>query len=264
MGWGGAGGVEGLAGAVDYCYLIKPTYTVHNIARIRAAAEHLGMADVMDSTKKFLYANVFAHWRASAAYLQHHHARLSAPVDEYIETRCLKVIVAALARSFGETKYLSAPMMQSSETPDRPQDLHSSAPCEALAEMLGRVASLPDAYAGEALDALVEADVNLSVQCRQGRNARAWLAGAVHGPDCGDGVGAPYRARCWVVLCLARMAARGAPQCRSWLQLSSQYWCSLLEHVQRLVNASVADNDDDDLDMRVRSSHLIIFRIYPT
>jgi hypothetical protein len=226
---------------VDYCYLIRPTYTVQNIARIRAAAEYLGMADVMGSTKRFLYTNVFAHWRASVAYLQHEHERLNAPVDEYIETRCLKVIVAALARAFGETKYLSAPM----QTPKHVQS--ASAPCEALAETLARVASLPDLYAGEALDALVEADVNLSLMCRQGRNVRAWLASVVHG-EC---VSSDHRARCWVVLCLARMVARGAPECGPWLELSSQYWCSLLEHLERLVNVPIADDDVDRLDMQV-------------
>ncbi|KAG0581839.1 hypothetical protein KC19_3G013900 [Ceratodon purpureus] len=243
------GGAEGLEGAVDYCYLIKPSYTVQNIARIRAAAEYLGMADMMDSTKKFLYTNVFAHWRASVAYLQHEHARLNAPVDEYIETRCLKVIVAALARAFGETKYLSAPMLTPGHVVGKREELlQSSAPCEALAEILVRVASLPDMYAGEALDALVEADVNLSVNCRQGRSVRSWLASLVD-DEC---MSSNIRARCWVVLCLARMVARGAPKCRPWLELSSQYWCSLLEHVERLVNVPVTDDDVDQLDMQMR------------
>lgn len=161
------GGAEGFRVAVDYCYLIKPNYTVQNVAQIRAAAEYLGMSPVLESTKKFLYTNIFAHWRASVGYL-HQYQPLGSPVDEYIETRCLKVLVAALARAFGETKHLSAP------SPLTTGNLQSST-CVALAEILVRVASLPDTYASEALDALVEADVNLNVKCRQGRNVRGWL-----------------------------------------------------------------------------------------
>jgi hypothetical protein len=121
---------------VDYCYLIRPTYTVQNVALIRAAAEYLGMSDVLESTKKYLYTNIFAHWRASVGFLQQYQP-LGSTVDEYIETRCLKVVVAALARAFGETKHLSAPMTLSAVT------LQSS-PCQALAEILVRTASLPD------------------------------------------------------------------------------------------------------------------------
>lgn len=232
--WVMLGGSEGFTGAVDYCYLIKPSYTLQNVASIRAAAEYLGMADVLESTKKFLYTNVFTHWRASVGYL-HLYLPQGAPVDEYIETRCLKVLVAALARAFGETKYLSAPIVTT--TPGNPQSSPSPSPCETLSEILVTVASLPDAYAGESLEALVEADVNLNVKCRQGRNVRRWLRSVVEDKCVSD------RARCWVVLCLARMAARGAPESRPWLELASQYWCSLLEHVEHLLSV-VANNED--------------------
>lgn len=220
---------------MDYCYLVKPSYTLQNVALIRAAAEYLGMADVLESTKKFLYANVFTHWRASVGYL-HLYTPLGAPVDEYIETRCLKVLVAALARAFGETKYLSAPMPLAQKRPGQPPP-SSPSPCETLSEILVTVASLPDAYAGESLEALVEADVNLNVKCRQGRNVRTWLRSVVE-DDCPSD-----RARCWIVLCLARMAARGAPDSHPRLELASQYWCSLLEHVEHLVSA-IASNVD--------------------
>lgn len=218
---------------MDYCYLIKPTYTVQNVAPIRAAADYLGMNDVLESTKKFLYTNIFAHWRTSVGFLQQYHP-LGSTVDEYIETRCLKVLVAALARAFGETKHLSAPMQISAVS--RTGNLQSS-PCQALSEILVRTASLPDAFAAEALDALVEADVNLNAKCRQGRNVRSWLESVVE-DEC-----ATDRARCWVVLCLARMLTRAAPDSGPWLELSSQYWCSLVEHLDRLV--SLLDDDED-------------------
>ena len=44
------------------------------------------------------------------------------------------------------------------------------------------------------------------------------------------------RARCWVVLCLARMLLKNAPSKRPWMGLSSQYWCSLLEHADMLLH----------------------------
>jgi hypothetical protein len=214
---------------VDYCYLIRPTYTVQNVALIRAAAEYLGMSDVLESTKKYLYTNIFAHWRASVGFLQQYQP-LGSTVDEYIETRCLKVVVAALARAFGETKHLSAPMTLSAVT------LQSS-PCQALAEILVRTASLPDEFVSEALDALVEADVNLNAKCRQGRNVRSWLDSVLK-DDCPT-----VRTRCWVTLCLARMLTRAAPDRHPWLELSSQYWCSLLEHLDQL--ASLLTDDED-------------------
>lgn len=232
--WVLLGGAEGFTGAADYCYLIKPTYTVQNVAKIRAAAEYLGMTDVLESTKRYLYTNIFAHWRASVGFLQQYQP-MGSPVDEYIETRCLKVLVAALARAFGETKYLSAPM------PGRAGNNLQGTPCQALSEILVRTASLSDAYASEALDALVEADVNLNVKCRQGRNVRSWLDSVLE-DECGTD-----RARCWVALCLARMLCRAAPDTRPCLELSSQYWCCVLEHVDHLVSAL-----DDDEDMQVR------------
>ncbi|XP_024361954.1 phototropic-responsive NPH3 family protein NPY4 isoform X1 [Physcomitrium patens] len=237
------GGAEGFAGAVDYCYLIKPNYTIQNVARIRAAAEYLGMNDVLESTKKFLYQNIFAHWRPSVGCLLQYHP-VGSPVDEYIETRCLKVLVAALARAFGETKHLSAPM------PLRAGNLQTS-PCQVLSEILVRTASLPDAYAAEALDALVEADVNLNLKCRQGRTVRSWLDSVIDDQCTTD------RARCSVVLCLARMLLRGAPVCRPWLELSSQYWCSLLEHVDHLVSLV---GDDEDMQEKLLDVKRVIER----
>lgn len=225
-----SGGVEGFSASADFCYLIKPSYTVQNIAQIRASAEFLGMADVLESTKKYLYTNVFAHWRASVAFL-HQYQRLNSPVDEYVETRCLKVVVAALARAFGETKYLSAPMPLTAVTAGNWQ----SSPCQALTEILVRTASWPDVYASESMDALVDADVNLHIKCRQGRNVRSWLDSVIEN-DCPTD-----RARCWVTLCLSRMLLKGAPECQPWMELSSQYWCSLLEHVDHL--EAVVDED---------------------
>jgi hypothetical protein len=101
------GGAEGFTGAADYCYLLKPIYTPDNVSKIRASAEYLGMSDVLESTKRFLYTTIFSHWRSSLSFLQQY-TPTGSTVDEYIETRCLKVLVAALARAFGETKYLSA------------------------------------------------------------------------------------------------------------------------------------------------------------
>jgi hypothetical protein len=89
----------------------------------------------------------------------------------------------------------------------------------------------------EALDALVEADVNLNAKCRQGRNVRSWLDSVLK-DDCPTD-----RTRCWVTLCLARMLTRAAPDRHPWLELSSQYWCSLLEHLDQL--ASLLTDDED-------------------
>lgn len=237
------GGAEGFAGAADYAYLIKPLYTPQTVPQIRAAAEYLGMHDVLDSTKRYLYTTIFAHWRTATSFLQHYQP-MGCTVDSYIETRCLKVLVAALARAFGETKHLSAPMSL------RPN--LQETPCQALSEILVRTASLPDAYAAEALDALVEADVNLNVKCRQGRGVRGWL-GSVLEDECGS-----ERARCWVVLCLGRMALRSAPEGRPGLELSSQYWCCLLEWVDRLV---VAVEEDEDMQVWV-SLHSRLYALF--
>lgn len=233
-----AGGAEGFTVVTDYSYLIKPNYTVQNIAQVRASADYLGMQDVLESTKKFLYTNVFAHWRTSFSFLQNY-TQLGSPVDEYIETRCLKVLVAALARAFGECKYLSAPMTLTS-TPGNWQ----TSPCQALSEILVKTASLPDVYACEALDALVEAEVNLNLKCRQGRNTRSWLDSVID-DECPS-----ERAKCWVALCLSRMLLRAAPDTRPWMELSSQYWCSLLEHVDHLLPSV----DDEDMQVGIPSS----------
>ncbi|KAL2641424.1 hypothetical protein R1flu_009011 [Riccia fluitans] len=224
------GGAEGFAAAADFCYLVKPTFTLQNVAEIRAAAEYLGMADLLESTKKFLYVNVFSHWRFSAAFLQQY-KRLNSPVDEYIESRCLKVIVVACTKAFSETKYLSAPMPLASSVATGAT--WQSSPSQALTEVIVRMVSLPDVYAAEVIDSLVEMQVNLNLKCRQGRNVRSWLD-SVLTDECSSDKG-----RCWMVLCLSRLLLKGAPSTRPWLELSSQYWCSLLEHLDGLM--AVAD-----------------------
>jgi hypothetical protein len=225
-----SGGVEGFSAIADFCYLLKPNFTLENVAPIRAAAEFLGVTEVLECSKKFLYVNVFVQWQASVSFLQHYR-RLSSPVDEYVETRCLKVIVAACAKAFGETKYLTAPILfLANRTPENNHHRHTtSSQCQTLTEILVHMSSLPDAYASEAIEALVDAKVNLNLKCRQSRNVRSWLNSLIDN-DCQTD-----RARCWVVLCLSRMLIKGAPAIRPWMELSSQYWCTLLEHVDHLV-----------------------------
>ncbi|BBN00678.1 hypothetical protein MPTK1_2g01120 [Marchantia polymorpha subsp. ruderalis] len=220
------GGAEGFAAAADFCYLVKPTFTVQNVAQIRAVADYLGMADLLESTKKFLYVNVFSHWRFSAAFLQQY-KRLNSPVDEYIESRCLKVIVVACTKAFSETKYLSAPMPLASSVATGAT--WQSSPSQALTEIIVRMVSLPDCYVAEVVDSLVEMQINLNLKCRQGRNVRSWLDSVLADECVSD------KARCWMVLCLARLLLKGAPTTRPWLELSSQYWCSLLEHMDGLM-----------------------------
>jgi hypothetical protein len=82
--------VEGFAIAADMCYLLKPSFTVHSVARVHAAAEFLAMDEITESTKRFMHAHVFSHWRQCVAFLQHYQ-RVGAPVDEYVEFRCHKV-----------------------------------------------------------------------------------------------------------------------------------------------------------------------------
>ncbi|CAK9236629.1 unnamed protein product [Sphagnum troendelagicum] len=218
------GGVEGFSAIADFCYLVKPNYTIQNVAAIRAAAEFLGVVDVLESTKKFLYANIFVQWQASVSFLRHYR-QLGSPVDEYVEIRCMKVIVVACAKAFGETKHLTAPMFLASRTPGNQQ----TSPCQTSTEILVQMSSLPDSYASEVINALVDAEVNLNLKCRQGRSVRSWLNSLIDDNCQTD------RARCWVVLCLSRMLIAGAPENQPWMELSSQYWCTLLEHVDHLM-----------------------------
>jgi hypothetical protein len=146
-------------------------------------------------------------------------------VDEYVEIRCMKVIVVACAKAFGETKHLTAPMFLASRTPGNQQ----TSPCQTSTEILVQMSSLPDSYASEVINALVDAEVNLNLKCRQGRSVRSWLNSLIDDNCQTD------RARCWVVLCLSRMLIAGAPENQPWMELSSQYWCTLLEHVDHLM-----------------------------
>ncbi|KAH7424059.1 hypothetical protein KP509_12G087900 [Ceratopteris richardii] len=223
------GGAEGFSAAADFCYLIKPTYTLDNVAKIRAVAEHLGMVELQDSTKKFLYMNIFSHWRSSIAFLQQYQ-RLNSPVDQYIESRCLKVISAACIKAFFDTKYLSAPIPLSATGSNTWQ----SSPCQVLTDTLVRVSSLPDEYVQEVIEELVNGEVNLNLKCRQGRNVKSWLDHTIT-TECRTD-----RSRCWVVICLTRMLEKSVTMDRPWLELSSQYWCGLLEHVQGLMKAADA------------------------
>lgn len=219
------GGAEGFSAAADFCYLLKPSFNLQNIAQIRAGAEFLGMPDLLESTKKFLYVNVFSHWRFSAAFLQQYQ-RLDSPVDDFIESRCRKVIVLACSKAFGETKYLSAPMPLARSVASG--TTWQSSPSQALTEIIVQVVSLPDLYVAKVVESLVDMQINLNLKCRQGRNVRSWLDSVLAEECVSD------KARCWMVLCLSRLLLKGAPTSRPWLELSSQYWCSLLEHVDRL------------------------------
>ncbi|KAI5082520.1 hypothetical protein GOP47_0002263 [Adiantum capillus-veneris] len=219
------GGAEGFSVAADFSYLIKPTYTLENVAKIRAVAEHLGMAELQDSTKKFLYTNIFSHWRSCIAFLQQY-KRLDSSVDDYIESRCLKVISAACIKAFFDTKYLSAPIPLGGSGSS---NTWQSSPCQILTDTLVRVASLPDEYVQEVVEELVNGEVNLNLKCRQGRNVKGWLDSTIM-IECRTD-----RAKCWVVVCLIRMLEKSVTMDRPWLELSSQYWCGLLEHLEALM-----------------------------
>lgn len=215
------GGAKGFSVAADFCYLIKPNYTLQNVAQIRAVAEYLGMAELLDSTKKFLYLNIFSHWRASVAFLLQYKP-LGSPVDEYVASRCLKVISAACVKAFFDTKYLSAPIpLNNGGSPNTWQ----SSPCQMLTDILVRTCSLQDEYVAHVIEELVSAEVNLNLKCRQGRNVKGWLESTIS-VECRS-----QRARCWAVICLTRMLEKSVTSDRPWLELSSQYWCSLLQHV---------------------------------
>lgn len=221
------GGAEGFAIAADMCYMCKPTFTVLNVPLVHATAEFLTMDDIIEATKKFMHANIFAHWRYCINFLQTYR-RLAAPVDEYVEYRCQKVIAAACVKSFTEIKHVSAPSAYISG-PLTPAPLKQSSACQSLTELLVQVCSLPDLYAAEIINTLVDSDVNLNLKCRQGRNVRAWVDYLME-DECSDD-----RARGWALLCLARMLLKNAPTKRPWMELSSQYWCSLLEHADLLL-----------------------------
>ncbi|KAH7433876.1 hypothetical protein KP509_07G090600 [Ceratopteris richardii] len=183
------------------------------------------MVELQDSTKKFLYMNIFSHWRSSIAFLQQYQ-RLNSPVDDYIESRCLKVISAACIKGFFDTKYLSAPISMSGTGSC---STWQSSPCQVLTDTLVRVSCMPDEYVQEVVEELVNGEVNLNLKCRQGRNVKGWLDVTITNECRTD------RSRCWVLICLTRMLEKSVTMDRPWLELSSQYWCSLLEHVEALM-----------------------------
>lgn len=215
------GGAKAFSVAADFCYLIKPSYTVQNIVQIRAVAEYLGMMELLESTKDFLYMNIFSHWRASIAFLQQYRRLGSPPVDEYVESRCLKVISAACVKAFFDTKYLCAPIpLNKVGSPNTWQ----SSPSQMLTDILVRTCSLQDEFVEDIVEELVTAEVNLNLKCRQGRNVKGWLENLIS-TECRSN-----RAKCWVVICLTRMLEKSVTSDRPWLELSSQYWCAMLQH----------------------------------
>nr|XP_024385970.1 BTB/POZ domain-containing protein At5g48800-like isoform X3 [Physcomitrium patens] len=222
------GGVEGFAIAVNMCYLIKPSFTVKNVALVCAAAEFLAMEDVTESARKFMHSNIFSHWRYCVNYLQNY-TRIGSPVDEYVEFRCQKVLATACVKCFTEIKHVSAPSAYISGPLTAVPPKQSSSACQTLTELLVQVCSLPDIYAAEIINTLVDSDVNLNLKCRQGRNVRRWLESVIDDECQSD------KARCYVLLCLSRMLLKNAPTKRPWMELSSQYWCSLLEHADQLL-----------------------------
>lgn len=190
------------------------------------------MDEILESTKKYMYANIFTHWRLCINFLQQYQ-RIGSPVDEYVESRCRKVLVTTCSKAFAETKHLSAPSKYISGPLTSIPPTRTS-PCQNLSEIIVHICSLPDMYALEVIDMLVEADVNLNLKCRQGRNVRSWLNSVIEDECQTD------KSRFWVLLFLSRMLLKGAPAKRPWMELSSQYWCSLLEHVDHSME-TIAD-----------------------
>lgn len=229
---GMAGGADGFSTAADFCYLIKPIYTLENVARIRAVAEFLGMTELLDSTKKFLYLSIFSRWNSSVQFLRQYQ-KLGSPVDDYVESRCLKVISAACIKAFFDTKHLSVPIPVRN---NGATNAWQSSPCQTLGEILASIASLPDSYVVEVIKELVNGDVNLNLKCRQGRNVKDWLDNTFK-VECRTD-----RARCWVLICLTKMLEKSVTSDRPWLELSSQYWCNLLENVSQLIKTTT-DSD---------------------
>ncbi|EFJ32240.1 hypothetical protein SELMODRAFT_407558 [Selaginella moellendorffii] len=228
------GGAAAFSIAADFCYIIRPSFTTANVAAVRAAAEFLGMADLIDSTKKFLYSNVFLSWKSCVTFLREYQP-IYPSTDEYIELRALKVVTAACTKAFLDTKHVSVPIssLAIAASASASTTWHSS-PSANLKDALIAVAQLPDRYSMQLLDQLVASDTNLNIKCRQSRSVREWIDYLLRS-ECKR-----IKPRIWIVLCLARMLLKNAPRKRPWLELSSQYWCSLLEHAAGLM----AQTDD--------------------
>lgn len=224
--------LEAFAMAVDFCYCMKPHYTFENVGGIRAVGQFLGMPDLLESTKKYLYANVFGSWRLSAAFLEKYQRVEEVAVDEYIETRCVRTIVSGCTKAFVETRQLCAPMSSLNWKTVQ-------SPSQTLTEILARVAHLPDRYVQDVIDGLVKCHLNVNIKSRQGRYARGWIDNLIN-EECKTS-----RSRFWVIVCLSRMLQKDCSNDRPWLELSSQYWCALLENADRL-----AANVDLDEEMR--------------
>lgn len=223
---------EAFSMAADFCYLMKPHYTFQNVGGIRAVGQFLGMPDLLESTKKYLYANVFGNWRLSAAFLEEYQRVEEVAVDEYIETRCVRAIVSGCTKAFVETRQLCAPMSSLNWEA-------APSPSQTLTEILARVAHLPDRYVQDVIDALVKCRLNLNIKSRQGRYVRGWIDNLIN-EECKTS-----RSRFWVIVCLSRMLQKSCSNDRPWLELSSQYWCTLLENTDQL-----AANVDLDEEMR--------------
>lgn len=103
---------------------------------------------------------MFDNWRNYIAFLLHY-KHLGSPVDEYVQSRCHKVISTALAKAFFDTNYLSAHIPFNSSG--------SNDAWQTLTEILVRSCSLQDEYVVDILEKLVDAEVNLNLHCRQGR-----------------------------------------------------------------------------------------------
>lgn len=210
------------------CYLLKPDLTELNVGLVLAAAEFLAMEEVTESAKQFMNSNIFSHWRNCINFL-HNYTRIGSPIDEYVESRSLAVLATACVKSFTEIKHLSAPASYISGPHSAIPLKQSSSACQTLTELLVQMCSLPDIYVSQIVDTLVNTDVNLNLKCRQGRNVRSWLENLMDDECESD------EARCWILLCLSRMLLKNAPAKRPWMELSSQYWCSLLEHADQLL-----------------------------
>lgn len=210
------------------CYLLKPELTVLNVALVCAAAEFLDMEEVTESAKKFMHSNIFSDWCSCINFL-HNYTRIGSPIDEYVESRCQKTLETACVKSFTEIKHVSAPSSYISGPHSAIPLKQSSGACQTLTELLVQVCSLPDIHVAEIVDTLVNTDVNLNLKCRQGRNVRAWLENVMEDECQSD------KARYWILLCLSRMLLKNVPAKRPWMELSSQYWCSLLEHADQLL-----------------------------
>ncbi|GLJ36477.1 hypothetical protein SUGI_0732520 [Cryptomeria japonica] len=243
----GGAAAEAFSLAANFCYLLKPEYTFHNVGHIRKVAEFLGMPDLVDGTKKFLYANVFSNWSLSADFLGQYQRVGDVAVDEYIETRCVRAIVNGCTKAFVETKQLRVQKaMLSALTP-------SPCPSQQLTEILVTVAQLPDRYVQDVIDALVKCHLNLHIKCRQGRNVRGWVDSLIH-EECKTN-----RSRFWVIVCLSRMLQKSCSTDRPWLELSSQYWCSLLENADLL--AEKGDLEEEMQEKLINIKSFLEYRI---